>query len=131
MSKKEKQTNPFIQTPINKTRIYEFNDRERVLELVDYRDDVKYIQDNKNLTFKEMLEKYGPNFYTGKNNGFAVDDTLIYKDINNMWNDGQNYQRKLKELKETTPNEVVEAVEEIKNIEVNKEVKDNETTNKQ
>ena len=35
-----------------------------------------------------MLEKYGPNFVNNKNNGFPIDDTLIYKDINTMWNDG-------------------------------------------
>lgn len=128
MSKKEKEKNPFIQTPINKTPIYEFNEHKRVLELMDYRDDVKYIEDNKNLTFKEMLEKYGTNFISGKNNGFAVDDTLIYKDINNMWNDGQNYQKKLQENKQTTPAELAQAVEEVKNIEINNEVKENDTT---
>lgn len=124
MSKKTIEKDLFLQVPINKTPIYEFNEHKRVLELMDYRDDIKYIEENKNLTFKEMLEKYGTGFVNNKNNGFAVDDTLIYKDINQMWNDGQKYQKQKVQNKQTTP-EVVEALEEIKNIEVNNEVKEN------
>ena len=129
MSKKATiQADPFIQTPRNYTPMYEFNEHTRTLELMEYRDDVKYIESNKNLTFKEMLEKYGTGFVNGKNNGFPIDDTLIYKDINTMWNDGQNYQMKQKQKQETTPiiDEAKKETETITNIEVN-----NDTTTKQ
>ena len=34
MSKKTIEKDPFLQTPINKTPIYEFNENKRVLELI-------------------------------------------------------------------------------------------------
>lgn len=123
MSKKAiKQSDPFIQIPKNYTPMYEFNQDTRVLELLELRDDVKFIDSNKNLTFKEMLEKYGPGFVNNKNNGFQIDDTLIYKDINKMWNDGQIYQKKLKENK---PAPIIEEtkkeIENLNNVEVTNE----------
>lgn len=117
---------PFIQIPKNCTPMYEFNENTRTLELMEFRDDVEYIDSNKNLTFKEMLEKYGPGFVNNKNNGFQIDDTLIYKDINKMWNDGQNYQQKLKESKQTPIiEEAKKEIENLNNLEVN-----NDTTTK-
>lgn len=131
MSKKATiQADPFIQIPKNITPMYEFNENTRTLELMEYRDDVKYIDSNKNLTFKEMLEKYGTGFVNNKNNGFAVDDTLIYKDINNMWNDGQAYQQRLKENKEKAKEAapIIEELEKVTNIENNTQEVNNDTT---
>ena len=132
MSKKAKETNIdiFAQIPKLESEQFVLNKARNRLDFVELRDDIKYVNDNKNLTFKELIEKYGlVNVLKNQDRGIALDQTLIYNDINTMWNDGQAFQKQ-KQAKETTTN-VEQVVDEIKNIELNKEVNNNATTTKQ
>lgn len=115
-----KEIDIFAQIPKLETPQYVLNKAKNRLDFVEFRDDVKYVNDNKNLTFKELIEKYGlVNVLKNQDRGINLDQTLIYNDINTMWNDGQQYQKQQKQQKAAESTKVEQAVEEIKNIELN------------
>lgn len=122
-----KEIDIFAQIPKLETPQYVLNKQKNRLDFVEMRNDIKYVNDNKNLTFKELIEKYGlVNVLKNQDRGINLDQTLIYNDINTMWNDGQQYQKQQKQQKAAEPTKVEQAAEEIKNIELNKEVNNNE-----
>ncbi|MBR2857839.1 hypothetical protein IKE96_01350 [bacterium] len=80
-----KEIDIFAQIPKLETPQYVLNKQKNRLDFVEMRNDIKYVNDNKNLTFKELIEKYGlVNVLKNQDRGINLDQTLIYNDINTM-----------------------------------------------